>query len=145
VAGSEALESVLQDYADKPGSLLRLTSEWGPAMLKPMAFRHMGQLMRADCKGAVSMYQEPAAVRIASGPACGVLRADMVVVRAEGLALFEDAAAVKASVKACRDKGRTVLGLQDGSSVTLACDTASVSLPAQLFSADAEQAQALLK
>jgi hypothetical protein len=145
VAGSEALESVLQDYAGTPGSLLRLTSEWGPAMLKPMAFRHLAQLMRADCKGAVSMYHETAAARIASGPACGVLRADMLVVRAEGLPLFEDAAAVKASVKACHDKGRTVLGLQDGSSITLACDSASVSLPARLFSADAEQAQALLR
>jgi hypothetical protein len=91
------------------------------------------------------MYYETAAARIAPGPACGVLRADMVVVRAEGLALFEDAAAVKASVKACHDKGRTVLGLQDGSSVTLACDAASVSLPARLFSADVEQAQALLR
>jgi hypothetical protein len=144
LAGSEALESVLEDYARQPGSLLRVTSEWGAA-LKPMAFRHVAQLMSADCKGAVSMYPEPAAARIASGPACGVLREDMVVVRAEGLPLFEDANAVKASVKACHDKGRTVLGLQDGRSVTLACDASSVSVPARFFSVSQEGAQALLR
>jgi hypothetical protein len=66
------------------------------------------------------MYSEPGAARIASEPACGVLREgeDMVVVRAEGLPLFEDANAVRASVKACRDKGRTVLGQQDGRDVS---------------------------
>ncbi|WP_071900947.1 hypothetical protein [Cystobacter ferrugineus] len=144
LAGTETLENVLQDYARQPGSLLRVTSEWSPAMVKPMAFRHIEQLMRADCNGAVSMYQEAAAARIAPGPKCGVLRADMVVVRAEALPLFEDAGAVKASVKACQEKGKTVLGLQDGSSATLACGQ-SVSLPAQLFGVDPERAQALLK
>jgi hypothetical protein len=145
LAGTESLESVLQDYARQPGSLLRMASEWGPGLVKPMAHRHMAQLMRADCKGAVSMYQEPGAARIASGPACGVLREGMVVVRAEGLPLFGTTDAVKASVKACRDKGSTVLGLQDGRSVTLACDAASVSVPARFFSVNLEQAQALLR
>jgi hypothetical protein len=145
LADKESLESVLQDYARQPGSLLRMTSEWSPALVKPMAHRHVAQLMRADCKGAVSMYQEPAAARIAPGPACGVLREDMVVVRAEGLPLFENADAVRASVKACHDKGRTVLGLQDGRSVTLACDASSVNVPARFFSANPDQAQALLR
>jgi hypothetical protein len=90
------------------------------------------------------MYQEAAAAHIASGPTCGVLRADMVVTGAEGLPLFDNANAVKASVKACREQGKTVLGLRDGRSVTLACG-ASVSLPTQLFSVDLEQAQALAR
>jgi hypothetical protein len=145
LAGTEALEAVLQDYARQPGSLLHLTSEWGPSMIKPMAFRHLAQLMAADCKGGVSMYHEAASARIGSGPACGVLREDMVIVRAEGLPLFEAADAVKASLKACRDKGSTVLGLQDGRSIVLACDAASVKVPAQLFSVDLDQAQALLR
>jgi hypothetical protein len=145
LAGDESLESVLQDYARQPGALLRVTSEWGSAMVKPMAFRHLGQLMAADCKGGVSMYQEAAAARIAPGPTCGVLREDMVIVRAEGLPLFETADAVKASLKACHGKGSTVLGLQDGRSITLACDAKSVNVPAQLFSIDLEQAQVLLK
>jgi hypothetical protein len=114
-------------------------------MIKPMAFRHLAQLMAADCKGGVSMYHEAASARIGSGPACGVLREDMVIVRAEGLPLFEKADAVKASLKACRDKGSTVLGLQDGRSIVLACDAASVKVPAQLFSVDLDQAQALLR
>jgi hypothetical protein len=145
LAGDEPLHTVLQDYARQPGSLLRVTSEWGAGMVKPMAFRHLGQLMAADCKGAISMYREQASARIASGPACGVLRDGMVVVLAEGLPLFETADAVKVSVKACRDKGSTVLGLQDGRSITLACDAKSVNVPAQLFSIDFEQAQALLR
>jgi hypothetical protein len=145
LAGKESLESVLQDYVRQPGTLLRPTSGWGPALVKPMAFRHVAQLMRADCKGAVSMDQEAAAARIGAEPACGVLREDMVVVRAEGLPLFENADAVRASVKACHDEGRTVLGLQDGRSVTLACDAASVSVPARLFSVDLDRAQALLR
>jgi hypothetical protein len=145
LAGSESLDSVLQDYARQPGSLLRVTSEWGPAMTKPMAFRHLAQLMAADCKGGVSMYHEAAAARIGSGPVCGVLREDMVIVRAEGLPLFETANAVMASLKSCGDKGKTVLGLQDGRSITLACDARSVRVPAQLFSVDLEQAQALLR
>jgi hypothetical protein len=69
----------------------------------------------------------------------------MVIVRAEGLPLFETADAVKASLKACHEQGRTVLGLQDGRSITLACDAASVNVPAQLFSVDLEQAQSLLR
>jgi hypothetical protein len=145
LAGDAPLESVLQDYARQPGALLRVTSEWGPAMAKPMAFRHLDQLMAADCKGGVSMYHEAAGARIGSGPVCGVLREDMVIVRAEGLPLYEHADAVRASAKSCRDKGSTVLGLQDGRSITLACNASSVSVPAQLFSVDPGQAQALLR
>lgn len=145
LAGDEPLGSVLRDYASQPGSLLRLTSEWGPALVKPMAFRHLAQLMAADCKGGVSMYHEPGGSRIAPGPVCGVLREGMVIVRAEGAPLFESADAVKASLKACREQGHTVLGLEDGRSITLACDATSVRVPAQLFSVDLEQAQALLR
>jgi hypothetical protein len=145
LAGDEALAAVLQDHARQPGSLLHLSSEWGAGMIKPMAFRHLAQLMAADCKGGVSMYHEAASARIGSGPACGVLREDMVVVRAEGLPLFDKADAVRASLKSCHDKGSTVLGLQDGRSITLACDAASVHVPAQLFSVDLEQAQVLLR
>jgi hypothetical protein len=38
-----------------------------------------------------------------------------------------------------------VLGLQDGRSVTLACDASSVSVPARFFSVSQEGAQALLR
>jgi hypothetical protein len=101
--------------------------------------------MAADCKGGVSMYYEAASARIGSGPTCGTLRENMVIVRAEGLPLFEAADAVKTSLKSCTGKGSTVLGLQDGRSITLACDAKSVNVPAQLFSVDLEQAQALLR
>ncbi len=144
VAGSEPLDAVLSDYARQPGALLRVTDTWSPALVKVLAFRHVEQLMRADCGGAVSMYQEDTGPRIADGPKCGTLRAGMVLARAEGLPLFEGEGAVKASVAACQANGRTVLGLRDGSSVTLACGT-GVSLPAHVYAVDEARALALLK
>jgi hypothetical protein len=68
----------------------------------------------------------------------------MVVVRAEGLPLFEDAGAVKASIEACHTRGKTVLGLRDGASVTVPCD-ASVNLAAHVYAVDEARMTALLK
>ena len=144
LAGSEPLDAVLLDYARQPGALLRVTDAWSPALVKVLAFRHVEQLMRADCGGAVSMYHEDTGPRIADGPKCGTLRTDMVVVKAEGLPLFDGGAAVKASVAACQANGKTVLGLRDGTSVTLACGT-GVSLPAHVYAVDEARALALLK
>jgi hypothetical protein len=144
LAGSEPLDAVLLDYTRQPGALLRLTDTWSPALVKVLAFRHVDQLMRADCGGIVSMYQEDTGPRIADGPKCGTLRPGMVVIKAEGLPLFEGDGAVKASVAACQANGRTVLGLRDGTSVTLACGT-GVSLPAHLYAVDEARALALLK
>lgn len=144
LAGDEPLDAVLLDYTRQPGALLRTTAEIAPALVKPIAFRHLGLLMRADCKGAISMYHEEAAARIADGPSCGALRPGMVIVGAEGLPLFEGSAALEASLKACATGGRTVLGLQGGGSVTLACD-AAVKLPARLYRVDADKALALTK
>jgi hypothetical protein len=144
LAGSEPLDAVLLDYARQPGGLLRVTGTWSPALVKVFAFRHVGQLMRADCGGAVSMFEEDTGARIADGPKCGTLRTDMVVVKAEGLPLYDDAGAVKASVDACHARGKTVLGLRDGTSVTVPCGGA-VSLPAHLYAVDEARAAALLK
>jgi hypothetical protein len=143
VAGSEPLDAVLLDYARQPGALLRVTDTWSPALVRALAFRHVAQLMRADCGGAVSMFEEDAP-RIAAGPTCGTLRPDMVIVRAEGLPLFENADAVKASVAACHARGKTVLGLRDGTSVTVPCG-AAVALPAHAFALDEARMLALLK
>jgi hypothetical protein len=144
LAGAEPLDAVLLDYTRQPGALLRVADAWSPAQVKVLAFRHVGQLMRADCGGAVSMYEQDTGARIAAGPKCGTLRPDMVVVRAEGLPLFEDAGAVKASVAACKAQGKTELGLRDGSSVTVPCG-AAVDLPAHVYAVDEARALALLK
>jgi hypothetical protein len=144
LAGSEPLDAVLQDYARQPGALLRVTDTWSPALVRMLAFRHVEQLMRVDCGGAVSIFYENAGPRIGYEPKCGTLRADMMVVKAEGLPLFEGDGAVKASVAACRASGKTVLGLRDGTSVTLACGT-GVSLPAHVYAVDDARALALLK
>jgi hypothetical protein len=144
LAGGEPLDAVLLDYARQPGALLRVTDTWSPALVRVLAFRHVEQLMRADCGGAVSIYHEHAGPRIGHEPKCGTLRADMMVVKAEGLPLFEGDGAVKASVAACQARGKTVLGLRDGTSVTLSCG-ATVDLPAHVFAVDEARALALLK
>jgi len=144
LAGDEPLEAVLLDYTRQPGSLLKATSDWGGVLVKPIAFHHLGMLMRADCQGGISMYREAAAARIADGPRCGTLRPGMVVITAEGLPLFDNSAAVQASIQACRNQGRTVLGLRDGSSVNVACGT-SASLPAHLYSVNVDRALYLTK
>lgn len=143
VGGDEPLDAVLLDYARQPGALLRVTDTWSPALVRLLAFRHVAQLMRADCGGAVSMFEEDAP-RIAAGPRCGTLRPDMVIVRAEALPLFDNADAVKASVAACHARGKTVLGLRDGTSVTVPCG-AAVDLPAHVFAVDEARMLALLK
>lgn len=144
LAGDEALDAVLSDYARQPGALLRVTDTWSPALVKVLAFRLVDQLMRADCGGALSVYHEDTGPRVADGPKCATLRTDMVVVKAEGLPLFEGDGAVKASVAACQANGKTVLGLRDGTSVTLARGT-GVGLPAHVYAVDTERALALLK
>jgi hypothetical protein len=144
VAGSEPLDAVLLEYARQPRALLRVVDTWSPAQAKVLARQHVGQLMAADCGGATSFYSDDSGARIAAGPVCSTLRPDMVVVRAEGLPLFEDVDAVKASVEACHARGKTVLGLRDGTSVTLPCD-AAVHLSFHVYAVDEARALALLK
>lgn len=144
LAGAETLDSVLLDYARQSASLLRVASAWTPDTVELLAYRHIGQLMRADCGGALDMTPEPGAARIGDEPRCATLRADMVVVAAQGLPLFADGAALRASVQACRDTGKTVLGLKDGRSVQLSCG-ATVDLPAHLYAVDGAGALRVLR
>jgi hypothetical protein len=144
VAGSEPLDAVLFDYARQPGALLRVADTWDPVLVRLVAFRHFKQLMQADCVGAVNIFDDDMGAHIAGAPKCGTLRAGMVVAKAEGLALFENADAVKASVAACHARGKTVLGLRDGTSVTVPCG-AAVDLPAHVFTVDEARMLALLK
>jgi hypothetical protein len=144
LAGADALDAVLLDATRQPDALLHVTGRWSQEAVTTLAYRHVAQLMQADCKGAVSIYNEKGAARIDDEPRCATLRKDMVVVAAQGLPLFSDGAALQASVRACRETGKTVLGLKDGSSVTLACD-GKVDLPARLYAVDPARAQALLR
>lgn len=144
LAGNEPLDAVLLDYARQPGALLRVADTWSPAQTKVLAGQHVAQLMQADCGGAISIYHEDAGARIADGPKCNTLRAGMVVIKAEGLPLFEDSGAVKASIEACHARGNTQLDLRDGTSVTVPCD-ASVKLSFHTYTVDEVRALALLK
>jgi hypothetical protein len=142
--GDEPIATVLLDHARQRGALLRPATVWSPALVEIVARHYLGGLMQHDCHGAISMFNLPDSVRIAAGPTCGTLREGMVIVRAEGLPLFGEAAGLQASARACAQQGRTVLGLKDGKEVTLACDKSN-DLPAQLFSVDLARLPALAK
>lgn len=96
--------------------------------------------MRADCGGAVSMYNEPDVARIAGGPSCKALRPGMGVVGAEGRALFSEQAAAQAVINACSANHKATLRLEDGGNVDIACDAATVSLPTELYTVDIDTA-----
>jgi hypothetical protein len=144
LAGSEPLDAVLLAYTRQPGALLRVAETWGPAQVKALAGQHVSQLMRGDCGGGISIYHEDTGARIADGPKCTTLRPGMVIVKAEGLPLLEDANAIKASIEACHARGKTVLGLRDGTSVTVPCDGA-VNLSSHVYAVDEARMLALLK
>jgi len=144
VRGAEPLAAIVRDEARSPDSLLHAEPAWGPALVETMVFRHLEQVMRADCRGGANIAHDKAAPRIGPGLRCGVLRSGMVVTTAEGLPLFADDRAVKASAQACRGAGVTMLGLQDGRSLRVACGR-GVALPQDVFGVDAEKAMALTK
>lgn len=140
VAGTEPLAEVMAAYARTPGALFKPVEKWSAATTATIAHKLVEQLMRADCGGAVSIYNEPQAARIAAGPACKALRPGMGVVGAEGRPLFSDQTAAQAVIAACSAKHLARLGLEDGGSVDIACDAATVSLPAELYSVDIDAA-----
>ncbi|OFA05871.1 hypothetical protein [Duganella sp. HH101] len=140
VAGKEPLAEVVAAYARTPGALFKPAEKWSAATTAVVAHKLVEQLMRADCGGAVSIYNEPTAARIAAGPACKALRPGMGVVGAEGRPLFSDQTAARAVIEACSAKRQARLGLEDGGSVDIACDAATVSLPAEQYSVDIDAA-----
>lgn len=144
ISENRPLSDVLTEYASQPDSIIKAVSTWNAPIAELIAYRHVGQLMQADCGGSISMYRDKEAARIASGPACKVLREGMTVVEAEGLPLFVNSDAVKASVQACHSRGDTELGLKDGSRLTITCGK-SVNLPANMFAVDPEKLSLLLK
>jgi hypothetical protein len=144
IAGDEALEAVLRDYARQPGALLRPATQRNPALTNLLAHRHFRHLMAADCRGAVSIYPEPTAARIGPVSGCATLREGMRVVGAEGAPLFVGGKGLQASIEACRERGKTILDLESGGSVTLACN-ASFVLPEGLLAIDTDKALSLTK
>jgi len=141
--GREPLAAVLDEQARTPGSVLHAAPGWGPALIEVMAFGHLEGLVRADCHGGANIAHDRAAPRIGPGLRCKVLQPGMVVSTAEGLPLFEGAAAVQASALACRRSGATVLGLLDGRSVKVACGP-TAGLPPAVFGVDAAQAATMM-
>jgi hypothetical protein len=144
IGSADSLDTVLRDYMRSAHALLRPGAHLNPSLATLLANRHFSQLMAADCHGAVSVYALPGEARIGPVSGCAMLREGMRVTAAEGHPLFTGAEGLQASIEACRARGKTVLGLKDGDSVTLACD-ASFDLPADLLIVDADKALRLTK
>ncbi len=137
LSGPETLPQVIHAYAAKTG-LVQPATELSPNMLKVVGRRTFGALMEHDCKGQISIYQEDEASRIGQVDRCATLRENMAVVAVEGFSLLTRPEAVPALLKACRENGHTVLGLEDGSKVTIPCND-SIPAPRRLYAVNADR------
>ena len=141
--GKDPLVAILQDEAATPNSLMHAQPGWGPALVEVMVYRHLAQLLKEDCRPGATLSHGRRAARVAPGARCSSLRSGMAPTSAEGIPLFEGIHAVRSSVRACYQRGITVLGLDNGERVQVACGT-SIDLPDQVWGVDVEKATELL-
>lgn len=138
LGGDEPVAAVFADYAKTPGALIRPATTWSPGLNASVANLMMRQLMGADCNGGISFYTMPGGFRIADGPSCKALRADMVVTGVEGQPFSAGQLASQAVKAACAHQHQATLNLQGGDSVSVACNT--IELPAELYRVDIDAA-----
>lgn len=87
---------------------------------KLMMDRAFSQLMKSDC-GESSFFPTAISIIIDDVKTCKNLKPSMKVKMVEGLPVFGDVRTVPAMAAACKARGNVVLGLADGSDVTIAC------------------------
>jgi hypothetical protein len=88
-----------------------------------MMLRALTQLVREDCRGKRSMTPTRASVLVDSLPSCATLRSDVEVVQVEGLPLFGSMQALPAMSHACTARREVVLGLKDGATLAVPCQS----------------------
>lgn len=127
--------SVAQVFAEHAAvsSYLRPIAHWQPEQVAMVARSALGKLMESDCDGQVSMFSDPGAARIGPVSKCTTFREGMVVVKAEGLPLFNGRAAVLALAKACGTSKSASLTLADGKEIRVRC-AENFYIPAVLYS-----------
>jgi|GEM_PF-2026667 len=131
----EPIAGMLQAFAAETG-LLRPLAAWPQGAAHTLAQQAVGELMRQDCGGAVSLYHEGSQVRIGEISGCRVLRDGMVVIALQGVPLADGQRAVTSLIEACRDTSTVTLVLAGGRSVDMACDAGRLGLPTMLYEAD---------
>jgi hypothetical protein len=134
IAGDEPLGAVLSAYA-QTGGFLKPAKGDAPALVEPVMRSLFSRLMRIDCGGQVSIYEEPGVARIGPAGSCKTLREGMLIVAVEGQPMFGGAAGA-ALVDACGTKGLVRFGLQDGRALELGCSAAQIGTLPQLFEVD---------
>ncbi len=137
LAGDETLPALMRDFATQT-RVLRAGDTPRPAALELIGRTSFANLMAYDCKGQLSIYNEETSMRIGSVQRCATLRENMNVVAAEGLPLLTNAQAAPAMLKACRDTGKTTLGMDDGTRLEIPCND-TVKAPPPLYAIDPER------
>lgn len=79
------------------------------------------ELVKDDCGGESSITPTPGSVLLDTLKACRTLRADVEVLRVEGLPLYGGAQALPAMVAACASRKEVQLGLKDGAALRMHC------------------------
>ena len=91
------------------------------SQIDSMMLQALTALTREDCDGKRSMTPTPDSVLIDTLPSCQSLRADVEVVRVEGLPVFGGALALPAMVDACTSGHTVELGLKNGTALSMPC------------------------
>ncbi|MES2017687.1 MAG: hypothetical protein V4484_14445 [Pseudomonadota bacterium] len=143
IAGAEPVAAVFSDYA-RSGGFLKVADTASTTVLEPVMRDVIGQLMRIDCHGQVSFYDNPGMLLIGPVGQCAVLREGMSIVTAQGQPLYAGVAVIASVLDACAGKGAVSLGLKDGTAIELGCSAASVRAPAELFEVDVARLRTLL-
>ncbi len=131
--GAAPLDAQLAAYAARH-AWLRPADSAPAGMARQLGFAAFSALMAADCDGP-GFFQNAEGPRIAYSRNCKTLRDGMQVVAAEGRALVADGTAAGALAAACRTRGKAVLGLHDGATVEVPCDS-RIPAPSRFYSVD---------
>lgn len=135
------LETVLARYALR-FRWLQATDGAPDGMARQLGFTAFSALMAADCDGP-GFFSDPQGPRIAYSRNCKTLRDGMQVLTIEGRALVSDTRVPAALAAACRKRGKAVLGLHDGATLEVPCDS-RVPEPPRYYSVDIAQLLAQL-
>lgn len=127
------LDAVLENYAQQH-RWLRPADGVPAGLERQLGFAAFGALMAADCDGP-GYFSDPQGPRIAYSRNCRTLRDGMRIVAVEGRALVTDAGAPAVLAHACRARGKVVLGLHDGASLEVPCDS-RIPAPSRFYTID---------
>ena len=114
------------------------SSEPSQSQVDAMMTQALTHLVVEDCAGKRSMTPTPQSILIDTLPACRSFRADVEVVRVEGFPVFGAKSALPAIVEACSTRHVVELGLNNESTMEVACTT-PYQVMTRFYAADMEK------